>query len=125
MPLGLPRFVRQPFRPIFANDVAFTRSADGAITIDIDGMFLLTKGSAAAMTIAAPGARNVGRKITIVSGSAFAHVVTFTGGTLENGVTGGAKTTWTSAAFVGSTLRVFAISPTRWAVLNLNLGSFA
>jgi hypothetical protein len=63
----------------------------------------LTKGSAAAITLAAPTAAQAGTQITIIAGSAYAHVVTATG-LLNDGVTGGAKNTATFAAFVGASL---------------------
>lgn len=106
------------------NEPTVEYAADGAIDASYDHTALLTKGSAAAMTIAAPGAKNIGRKLRIVAGSDFAHVVTFTGSTLRDGTTG-AKITWTSAAFIGSSIEVEAITATRWAVANKNLGTVA
>lgn len=56
-----------------------TITGDGAITIR-DGMVLLTKGSAAAITLAAPTTgTHDGITIQIIAGSAQAHVVTTTG----------------------------------------------
>jgi hypothetical protein len=52
---------------------------DGAIT-HVDGTHRLTKGSAGAYTLAAPTADKQGMRLFIVSGSAFAHVVTVAGG---------------------------------------------
>jgi hypothetical protein len=81
-------------------------AADGAITIK-EGIIRITKGSAAAITLAAPTAAQEGTRMTITSGSAFAHVITATG-LLEDGVTGGAKNTATFAAFVGATCTLIA-----------------
>ena len=54
-------------------------TGDGAITIR-DGVVILTKGSAAAITLAAPTAgTHDGIRIDIIAGSAQAHVVTVTG----------------------------------------------
>lgn len=54
-------------------------SGDGAITIK-SGAVILTKGSAAAITLAAPTAvTDDGKVLYIVAGSAQAHVVTVTG----------------------------------------------
>lgn len=100
-----------------------TITGDGAIPL-VPGKTLLTKGSAAAITIAAPGTAMIGKKITIVAGSDFAHVVTFTGSTLKDGTTG-AKITWTSAAFIGSAITIMAVSATQWVVVNKNLGTVA
>lgn len=74
----------------------------------------LSKGSAAAATLAAPGAANVGRFLLIVAATAQAHVVTITGlDSTENTLTfGGAigdsaflyardATTWTAVAYDG------------------------
>jgi hypothetical protein len=101
-----------------------TISGDGAIPIDRDGIYNLTKGSAAAITIAAPGAANIGRWITILGGTDFAHVVTFTGGTLWDG-TAGVNSTWTTTAVRGCALTVIAITATTWQVVSFNLGTIA
>lgn len=101
-----------------------TISGDGAIPIDRDGTYLLTKGSAAAITVAAPGAGNIGRVITILGGSDFQHVVTFTGGTLWDG-TAGVNSTWTAAAVQGSAITFIAVSATAWNVVNFNGGVIA
>ena len=83
-----------------------TMTGDGAIPI-ASGIVMLTKGSAAAVTLAAPTAAQNGTTIRIVSNSLFAHVVTFTGSTLWNGTTG-AKITATFPAFKGAGLCVVA-----------------
>jgi hypothetical protein len=118
-----PKLIRYKHRAQFQNPPV-PMAADGAIDISFDGTVLVTKGSAAALTMAAPGAKNIGRRKTITSGTDFAHVVTFTGGTLWNGA-GGAKTTWTAPAVQGATLTVEAISATKWNVVAFNLGAFA
>jgi hypothetical protein len=82
--------------------------ADGAITI-ATGIAKLTKGSIAAMTLAAPTVAQEGTELTITSASAFAHVVTATGA-IQNGVTGGAKTTITFAAFIGASITLLAVT---------------
>ena len=71
-----PKITRHKHRPVF-NNPPQVLSADGAVDISHDGSALITKGSAAAITVAAPGAKNIGRRKTITSGSDFAHVVTF------------------------------------------------
>lgn len=96
-----------------------TYSGDAAITL-VSQVALLTKGSAAAMTLAAPGAAAVGTRITIVSGSNFAHVITFTGGTLGDGTTG-LNTTVTMTAFIGSAITVIANTATQWVVESQNV----
>lgn len=95
-----------------------TYSGDGAITI-ASQVALLTKGSAAAMTVAVPGASGVGVRITITSGSNFAHVITFTGGTLGDGTTG-LNTTVTMTAFIGSSITVIGNTATQWVVESQN-----
>jgi hypothetical protein len=99
-------------------------AADAAIPIDVDEVYQLTKGSAGAYSVAAPGVANVGRSLVLINGSDFAHIVTFTGTTLQDGTTG-LNTTWTAAAFAGSSLTVRAVSATRWAVESFNLGTIA
>lgn len=98
-------------------------SADGAIDTTFSHTAILTKGSAAAMTLAAPTTANNGTRITIQAGSAFAHVVTATG-LIEDGVTGGAKNTYTTAAFVGSGATLEAYGG-KWLLLSKNLGTTA
>jgi hypothetical protein len=99
-----------------------TIPGDATLDITRDRSFLLTKGSAAAITLADPGAGNIGRRIQIMAGSDFAHVVTTTAA-LANGTA--VKNTWTSAAFIGSTLNLRAVSATLWAVESIQLGAFA
>jgi hypothetical protein len=122
--MARPRVVTYPHIPRFAVERPTTISGDGAIPVTIDTGYLLTKGSAAAITIAAPGNKNIGRRIRITTGSDFAHVVTFTGSTLRDGTTG-AKITWTAAAFAGSSIEIYAVSATVWNVLSKNLGVVA
>lgn len=55
------------------------QAVDGAIT-HVDGTHALTKGSIGAYTLAPPTAGEEGMRIFLVSRSAFAHVVTVTGG---------------------------------------------
>lgn len=108
-----------------AKDLAFdqvTIPGDATLDVSHDRSFLLTKGSAAAITLPDPGAGNIGRRIQIMAGSDFAHVVTTTAA-LANGTA--VKNTWTSAAFIGSTLNLRAVSSTLWAVESFNLGAFA
>jgi hypothetical protein len=95
-----------------------TITGDGAVSL-VSGIVQFTKGSAAAITIAAPGAGFANLRITMIAGSDFAHVVTFTGGTLWDGTTG-ANTTVTMTAFKGSSLTVVGLSATLWAVESQN-----
>lgn len=98
-----------------------TYTTDGAISI-AGGIALLSKTSAGAFTMAAPGVAGVTVRLT--TGTDFAHVVTFTGGTLWDG-TAGANTTWTSAAVQGSSLTIISVSATKWNVESFNLGTIA
>lgn len=60
------------------NRVVEVASADGAITIPDRGSktVFITKGSAAALTLAAPSTAQNGVKITFASTTAYAHTVT-------------------------------------------------
>lgn len=100
-----------------------TIAGDGAVTL-ASGIVLLTKGSAAAITVAAPGAAGIGTRITITTGTDFAHVVTFTGTTLQDG-TAGANTTWTAAAVQGSSITFVGVTAVKWNVESFNLGTIA
>lgn len=76
-------------------------AADGVITGA--GIALLTKTSIGAYTLAAPSSDGIG--LTIVSRTAFAHVVTATG-LIDDGVTGGSKNQITFAAFAGASIHL-------------------
>jgi hypothetical protein len=110
---GGPAYV--PFKPV-------EYVADGAIAVDA-GFVVLTKGSAGAYTLAAPTSDQNGYELDITAGTAYAHVVTATG-LIHDGVTGGAKNTWTSAAFVGSSATLRAWNG-KWHLISKNLGTTA
>lgn len=99
-------------------------AADGAIALLPDGRVVITKTSAIAATIAAPGLAMIGKTIDIVTATDFAHVLTFTGTTLMDG-TAGLNTTWTTTAVAGCGLRIIGVTATRWAVVSFNLGTIA
>jgi len=99
-----------------------TVPGDLTVPVDRDAQFFLTKGSAAAITLPDPGAGNIGRRISFMAGSDFAHVITTTAA-LANGTA--VKNTWTSAAFIGSTLNLRAATATLWGVESNVLGTFA
>jgi hypothetical protein len=83
-----------------------------------DTIFLITKGSALGSTaIANPTAAQDGLQITFLNTSAFAHVITSSPG-IQNGVTGGPKTTLTSPAFGGGTLTLVALQGQWWVRAN-------
>lgn len=98
------------------NQIA-TISGDGAIDISVNGpdVTMLTKGSAAAITIAAPVLQGQVRRI--ISDTAFAHVITFTGNTLRGGTA--AVATATLAAQKGAGITVVSLQPNEaaWGVL--------
>jgi hypothetical protein len=81
-------------------------TADGAVPIK-SGVVEIAKTSAAALTIAAPTTAQNGTVITILNSTAYAHVVTFTGSTLNNG-TSAAKTTITFPTYVGGSFRIIS-----------------
>ncbi len=97
------------------------RATDGAIATY--GLAVLTKGSAGAYTLAAPGASDDGRMLIITAGTAFAHVVTATD-LIDDGVTGGAKDTMTFAAFKGASIHLIAYGQ-KWHVVAKNLVTVA
>lgn len=106
--------------PVKVPSTPTTYAVDGAIDPDC-GLALLTKGSAGAYTLAAPTRQ--GQELLVQAGSAFAHVVTATG-LIQDGVTGGAKNTYTTAAFVGSGATFRGINGT-WYLMAKNLGATA
>jgi hypothetical protein len=79
------------------------------ITADQRDQTVVLMGAAAiAMTLAAPGLDQDGKKLTVLNGTAFAHTITATG-LFQDGVTGGAKTTATAGAFLGASLQLQAL----------------
>lgn len=89
-------------------------TADGAISL-VNGVHVIEKGSAAAMTVAAPTA-NDRLRLVIISNSDYAHVITFTGATLLDGTTG-ANLTVTMTAFKGSAITIVSRG-TKWLLEN-------
>jgi hypothetical protein len=98
-------------------------SVNGALPVS-SSILRIVNGTAGAYTLRAPTADEEGIEVTIAAGSAAAHVVTATG-LIQDGVTGGAKTTLTFAAFVGSSITLLAVTTTgaatgTWYVKALN-----
>lgn len=107
--------VENELRPVAADVVI---AGDGAVVV-VDGTTIFTKGSAAAITLAAPTAAQARTRIRLVAGSAFAHVVTATA-LIDDGVTGGSKTTLTFGAFVGASIELLAYN-LKWVVISKNV----
>ena len=91
-----------------------------------NAVYWLTKATAAAIALAPATASQVqvGTTVIFIAGSAVAHVVTAQSGGIFDGTTG-AKTKWTSAAFIGSSITLMAAPNGGWAVLAMNLGTVA
>ena len=81
-------------------------AASGAIAVTA-GLALITKASAAAMTLGAPAASQDGAVLVISSETAAAHTVTATA-LLADGVSGSPHGTATFAAYKGATLTLVA-----------------
>jgi len=96
-------------------------STDGAIAV-ASGTAVLTKGTAAAMTLAAPTTAQNGIRVTITAGSDAAHVITSTGNILDG--TTGANNTVTLAAFKGSSVTLLAYNQ-KWLVLCAQVATIA
>lgn len=106
----------QPINQANGNIVTLA-SASGAITI-APGTVVITKtGSLAAMTLAAPTAAQNGLILRVTSATAFAHTITATS-LIDDGVTGGSKTTVTFAAFAGASCELMAYEG-KWHTLSL------
>lgn len=89
-------------------------SVDGAIGVK-SGHVAITKGSAAALTLAAPVAGDDdGMRLTIVSETAFAHTVTQTTPGFNGGSTASDVATFGAAA--GNALELVARNGTWWTV---------
>lgn len=103
-----------------ARNTVTAYTADGAVSIGT-GLKVLSKVSAAAMTLAAPAANGV--EMDIIAGTAFAHVVTATG-LIDDGVTGGAKNTITLGAFVGACVTLKAYNG-HWVLKSKTVATIA
>jgi hypothetical protein len=91
-----------------AIDNPVTLGADGAIPQPLGPVvYNINKGSAAALTLAAPSLSLNGTRVVITSQTAFAHVVTATT-LIADAVTGSPHTTATFAAFKGATITLVA-----------------
>lgn len=83
--------------PAGATNEVEVASADGAIATK-QGTVIITKGSAAALTLAAPTATtDDGKRLLIVTATAFAHTVTQTTPGINNGSTASDVGTFTAA----------------------------
>lgn len=102
------------------DDAVIVVDGDGAIPVRSGTYYVTKAGGAAALTLAAPTADQVGTKITLISGSAKAHVLTATG-LIDDGVTGGAKNKATGAAYVGASITLVATPALHWAVVANNV----
>lgn len=94
-------------------------AASGAIAIASSVVVITKTGSLAAMTLAAPTAAQNGTQLIVTSTTAFAHTITATT-LIDDGVTGGSKTTATFAAFAGASITLLAYED-KWLVLSKNV----
>jgi len=88
------------------------------------GVFWIVKATAAAVTLAPASSVPVGTIVIFMAGNAVAHVVTAQSGGIFDGTTG-AKTKWTAAAFIGSSITLMAAPNGGWATLAQQLGTVA
>jgi hypothetical protein len=106
----------------FQGDVVYPTqilSADGAITAK-SGNVLITKGSAAAITIAAPTAgTDDGKELVIVSTTAFAHTVTNTSPGFNNN--GAGSDVGTFGAAKGNGLSLVAYNGAWYVIGNIGV----
>jgi len=96
-------------------------TGDGAIDITLGDWFRLTKGSAAAITLADPKQADNGRQIVIVSGSAQAHTITVAGGI---GGAGGSDDVITFTNRIAASVTLKAINGS-WYVIGSYLAAIA
>jgi len=93
--------------------------ATDAIPIATSLVVIARSGAVNATTLAAPTAAQNGTRLTITTGTAYAHTITATA-LLHDGITGGAKTTATFGAFLGASLELVAYN-LLWHVVNKNV----
>lgn len=94
-------------------------SASGAITVAQSTVIITKTGSLAALTLAAPTAAQNGLVLRVLSSTAFAHTITATS-LIDDGVTGGSKTTATFGAFAGASIELVAYEG-KWLVQSKNV----
>lgn len=109
LPGDFPAVMAGQTTPIdVTEDNVITMGADGAIVVPVsDTVININKGSAAALTLAAPAIASNGVTLRITSQTAFAHVVTATA-LIADAVSGSPHGIATFAAFKGSTLTLVA-----------------
>lgn len=93
--------------------------ATDPIVIATSLVVIARAGAVNATTLAAPTAAQNGTRLTITTGTAYAHTITATS-LIHDGVTGGAKTTATFGAFLGASLELVAYNEL-WHVVNKNV----
>lgn len=93
-------------------------SASGAITV-AQSTVVITKAGVAAMTLAAPTSAQNGLVLRVLSSTANAHTITATS-LIDDGVTGGSKTTATFGAFAGASIELVAYEG-KWLVQSKNV----
>jgi hypothetical protein len=98
---------------------AVLTGATDPIVIATSLVVIARAGAVNATTLAAPTAAQQGTRLTITTGTAYAHTITATS-LIHDGVTGGAKTTATFAAYLGASLELVAYN-LLWHVVNKNL----
>lgn len=97
------------------------QAGDFTVNAGSVGLFLINKGSAAAITLAAPRAGTDDfKQIQFISTTAFAHVITATG-LLKNGTTN--ANVATTSAFAGSGLTLMAFNGL-WYLVAQNVVTF-
>lgn len=95
-------------------------SADGAITAKM-GIVVITKGTAAAITIAAPiSGTDDFKRLTIVSATAAAHTITNTTPGFNNPASSTSSDVATASAAKGNTLDLIAYQGAWYVVGNIN-----
>ncbi len=92
-------------------------AADGALQAQLAHHCALSKVGVGAYTLAAPMRQGIG--LTLISRTAFAHVVTAPG-LIDDGATGGSKTTLTFPAFVGASISLLSFGG-KWNVVRRNV----
>jgi hypothetical protein len=95
-----------------------TDAADAAISVLRSGIVVFTKGSASAHVLPAP--TFLTQRLQLAAGSAFAHVITATG-LIDDGVTGGSKTTLTLGSFIGAMVTLLCVQAGKWMVESKNV----
>lgn len=123
MPTGQQGGAFLPKQPLAEQPLPVTTISDAFVQPAFgSGVFWIVKATAAAVTLAPASSVPIGTTVIFQAGTAVAHVITAQSGGMFDGTTG-AKTKFTTAAFIGSSITLMAAPNGGWSVLAQQAGT--